>query len=270
MPGESTIKHYELVIKTLSTKRGITDFEDTKRVMDVLKTKINGEAASKSSIAGQLNAVMWKIGQASPAYKVYRESMVGLNGEIARDKRYETNGKSVSWSELSVLYKEVSDPQDKSILAVYSLVPPRRLMDYSTMIVVENEPEVISQNYYIKGKGKFVFGNYKTIKNYGIQRFDVPPALIKILDKIAVVGHYLFKTSSGGPFDKPHLSAYIGDLTSTYLKGEKRATINTFRHSYITEFLKSNPTTQKRKDVSFMMGHQVGMQLEYDEREDDD
>ena len=47
---------------------------------------------------------------------------------------------------------------------------------------------------------------------------------------------------------------------------KKNAGPTVYRHSYITHFLESNPSTTKRKEVAKKMAHTIGMQLLYDER----
>jgi len=66
------------------------------------------------------------------------------------------------------------------------------------------------------------------------------------------------------------LSRFLAHTTMKASDEKIRATSNTYRHAYISEFLKGNPTTDERKKVATMMGHSPSMQLEYDERDEDD
>lgn len=267
MPSESTITQYSRVVATLS-KRGVDDFEDTDVILELIKKTAKGEDASDNSIKNNLNALMWKVGKESPAYEVYRKHMYDMRDILASSKTYTTTEKSVSWNVLSQIYKNY-DGQDRRILAVYSLCPPRRLLDYSSMQVVARKPAHITGNYLVLNKSscKFYFGDYKTFKTYGVQSFVVPPALKRELVGWAVVGQPLFKLASGLQFADTQFSTRIGDLTAPYTPNHVRATPNTFRHSYISHFLAGNPNLKDREVISNMMAHDVITQMSYEERE---
>jgi len=271
MPSESTINKYEGIIKTL-VKRGMTDIKDTTKVLEMIKTKVNGEASSMPSRAANLNALIYKVGEGTPEQAIYRKAMMETNNHIFGSKDYRTSEKSVPWEELSQLYLKATSDRDKAMLAIYSLAPPRRVMDYTDMMVVDTEPTDTDKNYLLMEgeKGYFIFNKYKTAGAYGKQEFEVPSALMKILRRIAIVDNWLFRTNRGNKYTSPSFTATMIVVSGAVSEEKVKATANTFRHSYISFFLKSNPSTQKRKDVSYMMAHNVGTQLEYDERDDEE
>ena len=268
MPSENTIKQYERIINTL-VSRGGTDLTDTKKVLALVKTKINGEEASLPSQSSQLNAVIWKIGDA-PQKEVYRKAMMENNKTIFENKTYTKTEKSVEWDELSKLYEKTDRVMDKAILALYSLAPPRRILDYTNMMVVDKEPSDTSKNYLVMGhKPYFVFNVYKTAGTYGKQKFEVPKELLDILTPIIKENDWLLRTTRGTQFTSPLFSLNMKNITERVSDGKIKATINTFRHAFISEILKYNPSTKRRKTISYMMGHNVSTQLEYDERDEE-
>ena len=75
---------------------------------------------------------------------------------------------------------------DWVILSLYTLTPPRRILDYTEMLVITEglpEDEIINRNFWIVDKKKFVFNNYKTSGTYKTQIIDIPDALDFVLKK---------------------------------------------------------------------------------------
>jgi hypothetical protein len=267
MPSESSIAHYTRVIATLA-KRGATDLKDVAKVLRTAQTTIKGEDAKPSYTSNILTAVM-HFTKDMPEYERYKAEMVKYMLKHSGLKTGGITEKSVGWKELSAVYKDY-EGQDRAVLAVYSLAPPRRLHDYASMVVVARKPKTIDGNYLVINKSsfKFIFSDYKTSAKYGIQEFKVPPALREELEPIAVVGHPLFRTSTGAGYADTTFSTLIGDLT--FAKLGKRATPNTFRHSYISELDATAPTPAKRKQIAEFMAHSVGMSFGYVERDGDE
>jgi len=270
MPSEITTIQYQRVINTLK-KRGVSTFDDTDAVLNAIKTTMKGEPATDNSIRNNLNAILWIVGKDCRVGKVYHKAMMDIAMKINGDATYRVNEKSVSWDVLSQIYKKY-DGQDRRILAVYTLAPPRRLHDYASMQVVARKPRTIEGNYLVVNKSglTFYFGDYKTKGRYGVQTFKVPGLLREELDEHIIAGQPLFSLPSGKPFGDTQFSAHIGNLTAPHTPDNVRATPTTFRHSYISHFLAGNPTTDKRNRVAEMMGHSTGMQLQYDQREEDE
>lgn len=267
MPAESTLIQYQRVINTL-TKRGVDDLQDTKKVLEVASTTIKGEVAKSSSISNILCAVMY-FTKDTPVYETYKAEMVKYMKQKSDAHTGLPTAKSVDWKVLSNVYKEYED-QDRGILAMYSLAPPRRLHDYACMKVVGRKPVKIDGNYLVINKSgmKFYFGAYKTKDTYGIQVFSVPAALREELEPLAILNQPLFRTPSGTAYSDTSFSTKIGDLTHS--KIGVRATANTFRHSFLSWFDATAPTPAKRKSVAEFMGHSVAMSLGYVEREEEE
>ena len=67
---------------------------------------------------------------------------------------------------------------DLVVSSIYTLLPPRRNVDYSEMVVAAPTDNK-TKNYY--HAGKFYFNNYKTKNTYNQQVVDVPEELNAIL-----------------------------------------------------------------------------------------
>ena len=265
MPAESSIKQYTSSLSSLA-KRGFTDLSNTDAILEAIKTTIKGEPATKNTMKNILNALIWKLGKDTADGKIYHKAMVNTAVEIKESATYTATDKSVPWSILGQIYKKY-EGQDRKILAVYSLFPPRRLHEFASMMVVARKPRKPTGNYLVlhKKSASFVFGEYKTKDSYGVQTFPVPHNLFEELET-SEIGKPLFQLPTGLRFADTQFSTHIGDLTSLHIPHAIRAAPTSFRHSFITNFLAGNPTTLLRQRTAAMMGHAVATQMEYDQR----
>jgi hypothetical protein len=70
------------------------------------------------------------------------------------------------------------------ILSLYTLIPPRRSIDYTLMNVV-NDVDLDANtdlNYWVRPKKKFIFTNYKTAGTYSTQIVNIPNDLDVLLN----------------------------------------------------------------------------------------
>jgi integrase len=74
---------------------------------------------------------------------------------------------------------DLQQMQNYIILSLYTLIPPRRSLDYTEMKI--KNPEVLEDNYI--DKNDFVFNRYKTSKFYNQQREKISKELMSILKK---------------------------------------------------------------------------------------
>lgn len=148
------------------------------------------------------------VGDATPSlYDKYYKIL------ISRNKELETNNtKSEKQKENWITQKEVLEKQkeiegeaietiNKSttnvfktrewntilewvILSLYTLIPPRRSIDYTLMNIVSDVNLDADQqlNYWVRPKKKFIFTNYKTSGTYSTQIVNIPPDLDVLLN----------------------------------------------------------------------------------------
>ena len=275
------------------------NFDSPRKVLQVLDESSRDSASDKvlttSSQKTKLNAILWNIsefdptGDRKPAIntavgKVYAAARDEKFKDIEKKKTYKQTEKTIPWDKLKDLWEQYPEgSMDRAILSVYSLFPPRRLKDYSEMKVINTNKAKPGLNNYLLlqpqtpgtpgayTSAKFIFGDYKTAHSYGVQRFDVPHKLFLQLLPIAKdrIGASLFYNErtkeilAQSTFSERISEAVKRKVDPAF---KKNAGPTVFRHSFITHFLQSNPSTSKRKEVAKQMAHTIGMQLQYDER----
>lgn len=286
---ESTLDSYASTINTLRNL-GVTDLFDTAAVQRAISVKVRGGeptkwATRRAKINGVLHEVRDKIKKATDAEDIKKLLKLKEYYDKAHDTAFkneelekeENRGCTdfVPWDKLKTMYlKPNITGQEKAILALFTLFPPRRTQDYALMkVALGRTPTTAVQktNWIVlssnKESAKFVFRQYKTRGLYASQEFPVPADLFKVLKETGVLnssGGSLFKTPTGLDYDSSSFTNTIANLTE---KLGVRATVNTFRHSFITDFLLKNPPYSEKVRVANMMAHSVGEQSKYDCRE---
>ena len=291
--SDATTKSYSNILDVL-TKQGITDLTDTKRVLGAIK--INSKTDNETSLNTQrakLSGIIYRIFKLRDDSRdideihKYDRVITTYQAEVARiwdaidkqEKAKEAQGSRedpfVEWSRLKDLYKtEGLAPVETAMLALFDLFPPRRRQDYPFMKVVTRTPTtaIKETNWFVMNKertsAKFVFRQYKTRGLYESQEFPVPDALFKVLKDAGVleVGKHLLTTSTGRGYSPDSFGQAFAKLNARLLNGTK-ATVNTYRHSFITDYLLKNPPYSDKAKVAEMMAHSVGEQAKYDKRE---
>lgn len=159
----------------------------------------------------------------------------------------------VGWGEIENLYKKAKG-LDKVFLALISLMPPRRTGDYAKLTVGGSGDSDLN---YVVGD-TIVYQNFKTKKTYGVQRLTMPAKLAAIIKK--EMGKRV-----GNLFGNHLSSVFVRQIGNR--AGIPNLNMNTIRHSFITDFLKSNPPNRLRLTMATAMGHALGTQQMYERRE---
>jgi hypothetical protein len=279
-------------IQTLE-KHGVDDLTNVAKVTKAIEYRMGSmEKATHGSRKAYLNALVFemtrraedaqntdevkKLMRIKDTYSsLMREAETLRRKEIADQELEEEkdDGDKVEWDDLKNLYKKPDlTGQERAALALFTLFPPRRTQDYPLMETVSKTPNksVADKNWLVfssNGTAKFVFRQYKTRSSHGSHEFPVPPELLKILHDSGVVnkGMALFKTENGHAYTSNTFGNWFGNLTKRLL-GNKRATVNTFRHAFITDFMRKNPPTSAKEKIADAMAHTVGTQAKYDQR----
>jgi len=120
--------------------------------------------------------------------------------------------------------------QSYPLLCVYTMIQPRRLLDYCAFKVRDINAE--KDNYYDVKKGEFVFNAFKTAKAHGQERITVPKELAVVMKAymkaLPESCQYLFSTAKHGRLSQPALNARLNELL-----GGKRS-VNAIRKSFLT------------------------------------
>lgn len=266
-----SVAQYKNVLDTLARRYGgPVDYADTKTVMSILGTKDNGQPVADNTLKSRLTAVVNTL-KGKPEHDFYQAEFKkvaeGLKKQDQKADKFVAKDGDFVWADMKKAFEEAQG-NEKMILGLYYLQPPRRL-DYINMIVTDElEPADKDHNYLVVRPKmmKMIFNTYKTSRTYGQQVFKVGKDLRGILKDHVKVGEYLLvNDNSGKPYTDAQFSQYLSRLTKKLVGKEASATA--FRHAFIAHFLKSNPTTDQRKATSLQMGHNVSEQLEYDRRE---
>ncbi len=140
-------------------------------------------------------------------------------------------------------------PEDRLIYALYFTQPPIR-DDYTQMHVVDKIKDAAdnTKNYYVRSTGKFILNEYKTKSAYGQA---VLKASVEARAAIKAYGSKILFSSVKS------LTKKFKNLTGGY-------TINDVRHSYISNFLKKNPTPKEKRELAERMLHSTQLQSMYE------
>lgn len=202
--SESTKRMYKYNLEYLNNKKPITNLkflEDHETILKKLEkftpnNKKNYLAAA-SSIINKSNTKNKKLKEAQNIYKK-------IIFEVSIENRKNSNTISThireNWVSLQdvkkkslQLNKYINTLKNKEnlndveyrkllelvVLSLYTLIPPRRELDYTDMIVSDNDDSE-SNVFNIRDK-HFVFRKYKTAKVSGVQIIDIPKRLFSIL-----------------------------------------------------------------------------------------
>ena len=136
---------------------------------------------------------------------------------------------------------DLQEIQQFIILCVLSgkFIPPRRSKDYVDFKIKDIDTE--KDNYLYKKK--MIFNSYKTAKTYQRQELDVPPPLMKILNKWIKINptEYLFFDTNFKKLSNVKLTQRLNKIFS------KKASVNQMRHTYLSD--KYQKTIELNKEM---------------------
>lgn len=158
--------------------------------------------------------------------------------------------------ETNLTFQDLYEIQKLVVLSIYTLLAPRRLLDYTEMKIRNFDKKV--DNYW-EGASMF-FSKYKTAKTYGKEQVSVPPALRTLLTKWRKINptDYLLFNKKGQKLTQPKLTLLLNEILG------KGRSVNILRHSFITEeVLKDMPKFNHLKEVSKDMGNSVPTMMMY-------
>jgi hypothetical protein len=173
-------KHAQ-ILNTIKNKHGITDFTDYKKVVKILKDRL-----SDTTVNSYIGAIARTI-EDEELKKNYRKQQstfsLSYRKKILDNELLDGHKLSyVSFDKLIDVYifcHQNKAYTDALLLALYMFFPPRRL-EYCEMVIKDHKPKELDPNlnYYINRRnGYFIFNNYKTVKKYKTQYFEVPQDL---------------------------------------------------------------------------------------------
>lgn len=136
---------------------------------------------------------------------------------------------------------DLQEVQNFVILCVLSgkFIPPRRSKDYVDFKIKNVDTE--KDNYIYKKK--MIFNSYKTAKTYQRQEIDIPPPLMKILNKWIKINptEYLFFDTNFKKLSNVKLTQRLNKIFG------KKASVNQMRHTYLSN--KYQKTIELNKEM---------------------
>jgi len=144
------------------------------------------------------------------------------------------------------------DVLDWVIISIFTLIPPRRILDYCQMDIVETLPEEDEddegdKNYWVKSTNKFIFKNYKTAGTYKTQIVKIPEKLGQVLqvyldlrsDKEENNIPFLVDGNGKAIRENYNITKYLNNIFG------KKVSVNMLRNIYLTDTFKDNLTNLK-------------------------
>ena len=288
---ESTKKEYTSKLNTaegLGIKLdGHMKCEEICSILNSVKT-IKGTSYAKSTILTFMNAFQWKLNENIEDEKIQKLSCEievyinqlnsGIRAVISTGELYGNQIKNfVNWEIILEIYEEVKYLRNINkyhyknylILSLYLLFGGiRRVKDYALLCVVDTFDDITDNtlNYYAKKNNAFVFFNYKTVRTYGTQYFNVPTVLndiiITYIERYGVDKYLLSKNTGSNDKKRLSLSSKIISIFKTYIP-DKDIGVDILRHSYINHIMSTVQDLQIRRQIAKRMAHSNDMQSDY-------
>ena len=178
------------IFGTLIECSNLNFLKDTDKVIAF----INKQYKTPNSRNSQIQAIA-SILQVLPEYKdeytFYSKFSTKERQKITKEaeKNLTTDKESaniLAWDGLKDLYKnEKMIPEHRALIALYTLIPPRRIQDMQLLTITDTEVNTNPNlNYLVVKRGiptKLIFNEYKTRQTYGIQSFDIAKDLADVL-----------------------------------------------------------------------------------------
>ena len=267
---ESSAKLYLSNLKRLNNDvepKTLTYLKNTKKILDLIKEKSeNTKRTYLISICTILST--------DPKYKKYYDEYYKLlkdSNSLLKNNNTKSEKQNENWisqEEISNIYKSYEEEVNNFIkkkkltekeyntllsyliLSLYTLIPPRRSLDYIKMIIGDDTNKDF--NYLDITNNKFIMNNFKTAGKYHTQIIDIPENLMNVIKL------YLSKRT-GNKKNIPFLVKYDGSplTTSTQMTRilnaifKKKISVSMIRNMYITDKYK-DIKMEKDKDASAM------------------
>ena len=286
---ESTATSYIKILMSLNGGKPFNNLAFLKN-RDAIMARLGeySESTQKSTL-GTVVSVLTSLKDKATykaLYNFYYERMSNASKtarEADTSEKTETQQMNwIKWNEVLEKRKELEDklPTNKTkllsvamwnnmlsyvVLCLYSMLPPRRNLDYQNLYVVKkwNDKMETDKNYYDLSTHKLIFNKYKTSKSHGKQEVEVPKELQDVL------AHYLqFHPERKKPEYKLLINmdgsglVSINSITRILNKIFGRNIGSTMlRHIYLSDKYKIDMSEMK-KDAE-AMGHNLSTQREY-------
>lgn len=182
----------------------------------------------------------------------------------------------VSWDKLAdmrtKLGKDAYGSKEHLLLSMYSMIPPRRQMDYHHVHILKksvSDEEKKKMPAYIDTKQKpihIVVNRYKTAKEGQYWTKELPKELLKVINaslKLKPRSVLFVDDRSGAPFTTVDSFQKNTNKTLKKLFDNKDVSVNSLRHAYTSWRQHQKFTVNELKESSDDMGHSLETSLKY-------
>jgi len=288
---ESTATSYIKILMNLNNGKPFNNLSFLK-YKDAVMAKLStySESTQKSTL-GTIVAVLTSLKDKATyksLYNFYYERMSDASKEArSADTTEKTKTQKMNWVEWDDIIKKRAEmeknlPTSKTklltvesynnllsyvILSLYTMIPPRRNLDYQNLFVVKKWDDKMdkSKNYYDLATDKLIFNKYKTSKAHGQQEIDISNNE-ELLKALTIFIHFhpdkkkpeyrLLVSINGAPLTS------INSITRILNKVfEKNVGSTMIRHVYLSDKYKLDMDEMK-KDAD-AMGHTLSTQRDY-------
>jgi len=255
----------------------LTNVDDVIKHLDKDKFSLNTKISTISTLSKCIKIL---DGPLSIQDK-YTKKLNTLMNERNEDEKKQTKSlaESENWVEFPVMEKKVNDLVPKMLsqdiefnrfrdylcLSLFILQTPTRLGNYLNCKVLRKTPESKedlsnSFNYVYKGNDgfyNFIFNKYKTARTLGtkerkIKNKNLNAILDRYFNKYNTKHKYFLIDILGKEIKQNAFTEILKAQTKILFK--KSFSVNLIRHSYLTHFIKQDPTLIQKIEVAEDMG----------------
>jgi len=271
---DSSKKLYTSNLIRLNDGKEITNFkflESPENIAEMVsKSKPNTQRNYYIAICSIMSELKKDSKKYQKLYDIYYKILMDLNVSL-KDQTKMTDTETENWitqdeithllNKSKLVLDEIKNKRkispeiydrllDLVILGLYTLMPPRRNIDYILMKII---PEDNTEFNYLDLKNKqFILNNYKTAGTYKTQKIDINPELFEIIKKYVSLRPDKSNTSflvkyDGTPFTESNqMSKRLNDIFG------KKISSSMLRKMYLTD--KYSDTIEEMKKDAEAMG----------------
>ena len=200
--SETTLKQYNLTYRLFCSDLNLNDPYGSFLKLCYKVSQRSKQLISNETIKTALSAIVYHLREQNYSQEIINEYLL-LIAHMRKICMYKTQNpvldaeKIPEWSYLLEMKEYWRDSNEINsdiyyvLAGIYTIVPPRRIMDYVCMFIYNGEEHPINpidlkninntKNYFYYNNSEniayFIFNNYKTKKTYGSQIFKVPDEL---------------------------------------------------------------------------------------------
>jgi len=242
------LKPVEKIMEVINSKPKNTGRSYLIAIVSVLKNKENGKLYAK--YYPFLEAINKELKTNTTKSKTQVDNWISQ--DLIKQKQVEYMKYLPKKSKKELNETEYDNLLHLLILSLYTLIPPRRILDYVGMMITDDD----KANTY--NKSIFTFRNYKTAGTYKTQIEVVPKELndiIKVYLKYKPKNDFFLSFYDGKPMN--HSNQITRILNKIFSEDGKKISVNMLRNIFLTD--KFSPAIKEMEQIASQMGTSVDM-----------